>query len=163
MASNRLTTSLATSLTAWLTVLESVLAGGAGGALVAWLSSVVNAVCAAEISSFESAVLTLEINCPIGLFESALEGVSCSTCVRYFCADVVSPDWMADMRLENASAKAFLLVELVEETDEALISESRELLWIPKIDMMVFLSRKFLQDILAPAHKFLKSFTLTSH
>lgn len=57
-----------------------------------WLSSVVSADCAAEMSLPPSAVETLDRNCPSGLFASALEGVSCCTWLRYFSALVVSPD-----------------------------------------------------------------------
>jgi hypothetical protein len=146
MALNRFTTSCATSLnTALVDEVESALGGGGLGGCS--LCSVVSADCAAEMSPSANAVETLARNCPIGLFESALAGVSCSTCARYFCASVVSPDWIAEMRLASAASKGFLLVEAdVEETDDEVSSVIKELLWIPDIDMSSSFWPGVLQD-----------------
>lgn len=97
-------------------MLESELpsVGGAGGGV---LSRVVSALWAAVMSLSESAVETLERNSPNGLLESALAGVSSSTSARYFSAEVVSPDLIAEMRLERALSKGFWLLE--EEVPEA--------------------------------------------
>jgi hypothetical protein len=79
---------------------------------------VVSALCAPEMLSSESAVETLERNSPSGLFESVLEGSSFSTSARYFLALDVSPDLMADIRLESALSNEFaLLLEELEVDD----------------------------------------------
>jgi len=89
--------------------------------------------------SLDSAVETLERNSPSGLLESALEGVSFSTCARYVSASVVSPDLMEDIRLESALAKLFwvLLEELREDAVEDVVRsvKSELLLCIDEIDM----------------------------
>lgn len=76
-----------------------------------WLSSVVSAVCAALMSLLDSAESTLEMKVPSGSVPGVLFGESCSTWVRYFFALVVSPDLMADIRLERAESKLFVLVD----------------------------------------------------
>lgn len=60
--------------------------------------------------SSESAVETLERNSPSGLFESVFEGSSFSASARYFLAFEVSPDLMADIRLESALSNEFVLL-----------------------------------------------------
>lgn len=90
----------------------------------------VSALCAPAMLLSESAVETLEINSPIGLFWSALAGASFSTWARYFLASAVSPDLMADIRLVSALSKVFplLLVELaVDDVEDVASSERREL------------------------------------
>jgi hypothetical protein len=72
-----------------------------------YVSSVVSALCAPEMSSLERAVETLERNSPSGLLESAFEGDSFSTSARYFLASVVSPDLIEDIRPDNAVSKDF--------------------------------------------------------
>ena len=85
IALKRLSTSLPISLMPELTlpvndesadkVVDEVLDGAVA-------SSVVRAVCALVTSLLESAVETLLRNSPIGLLESAFDGVSFSTCAR---------------------------------------------------------------------------------
>ena len=91
MALNRFTMSWVNSLLVEELSL-SVDGGGGGGPEGFSLCNFVSAVCADEMSLFDSAVSTLEMNWPSGLLESALAGVSCSSCVRYDFALVVSPD-----------------------------------------------------------------------
>lgn len=92
---------------------------------VAYVSSVVSALCAPEMLLSPSAVDTLERNSPSGLFEATLEGSSFSTWARYFFASAVSPDLIADIRLLNALSNELLL--LVEELDDVLKAESSEI------------------------------------
>ena len=59
------------------------------------------------MSLLESALETLEKNWPKGLFDVALEGTSFSTLVKYCCALVAFPDWMAETRWAMSAAKEF--------------------------------------------------------
>jgi hypothetical protein len=104
---------------------------------VVYVSSVVNALCAPLMLLSESAVETLERNSPNGLLESAFDGVSFSASARYFFASVVSPDLMADSRLESALLKLFcvLLVELVADEAEDAASSVKRVVLLCKAEM----------------------------
>jgi hypothetical protein len=107
---------------------------------VAYVSRVVNALCAPAMLLSDSAVETLERNSPSGLLESAFEGASFSTSARYFLASVESPDLMADIRLVSAPSNEFPLLaeELeVDEVEDAASSEKRELLCKLEISMII--------------------------
>lgn len=127
--------SFSTSVPIWLipavlSLLAALVEPGAGA-----LCSAVSAVCAAEMFPLESADDTLARNLPIGLLESAFAGLSCFISARYFCASLVSPDLMEDIRPLSAVAKAFWLLPEVEEADdveeveEAARSENNELVF----------------------------------
>ena len=113
----------------------------------AYVSNVVNALCAPEMLSLESAVETLERNSPSGLLESAFDELSFSTSARYFLASVVSPDLMEDIRPESALSKELLLLLEELEADDVDSSDNRELvLCNAEIDMNVIsLPLKFLK------------------
>jgi hypothetical protein len=86
-------------------------------------SSVLSAVCAAEMSSSFKALETLEMNSPNGLLESALEGVSFFTSDRYFSASAVSPDLMAEIRLLRALPNASSVLDVEEELEVEEVAE----------------------------------------
>ena len=97
---------------------------------VAYVSSVVSALCAPAMLLSESAVETLDRNSPSGLLASAFEGCICSTCARYFSAELVSPDLIADIRLVSALSNAFPLLDELDEAavvDDVDSSENSEL------------------------------------
>jgi hypothetical protein len=89
MALNRSITSLPSCVSVESEVEEDEESVAGGGPCC---SSVVSADCALEMSLEERAESTLDRNFPNGLEESALEGVSSSTFVRYVLALEVSPD-----------------------------------------------------------------------
>jgi hypothetical protein len=114
----------------------------------AYVSRVVNALCAPEILSLDSAVETLERNWPSGELESAFEGLSFSTTAKYDLASVVSPDLMEDIKPESALSKELLLLEELETDDveDAASSVRRELLLCKlEINIEFDLCRKFLR------------------
>ncbi len=62
-------------------------------------SNVLSAVCAPAMSLLESALVTLERNCPNRVFEVALDGTKASIRFNELCAADVFPDWIAEARL----------------------------------------------------------------
>jgi hypothetical protein len=105
----------------------------------AYVSRVVSALCAPSMLLSESAVETLDRNSPSGLFALVFAGCSFSTSARSFSAEDVSPDLMADMRLESAVSNEFCLLEdeapEVELADDVESSENNELIEIPDNDI----------------------------
>jgi len=80
MALKRLATSWARALFA--EEFEAAVLAVVAVLALAEFSRVVSALCASVTLLSDSAVVTLERNCPNGLLESALEGVSLSNCAR---------------------------------------------------------------------------------
>lgn len=79
-----------------------------------WASRVESAFCAPEMLLFERSVDTFDKNFPSGLLGSAFEGASCCTWLKYFSASVVSPDLIADIRLDSAAPNVFCELEVLE-------------------------------------------------
>ena len=66
----------------------------------------------------ESAVETLDKNSPSGLLESALAGVIFSTSDKYFSAELLSPDLIADIRSLSKVSKLLPLLDELPDVDK---------------------------------------------
>jgi hypothetical protein len=65
------------------------------------------------MSPFDNAVDVLDRNVPNGLLKSAAAGISFFTSDKEACAEQISPDWIADIKVERVASNTFSLLDEV--------------------------------------------------